>query len=134
MLAESLALRLRLTKMQKATLINLSKFIFNSTKTDDITYLKKVIYSHGKDFVKHKVLISLAQSGQVNFDVQTLFEKIDEINIPDFPINGKSLIELGITDCAPMREIIAGLKNKWIESGFSLSSDDLRKEALKKVK
>lgn len=133
-LAESLALRLRLTKMQKTTLVNLSKFIFNSAKTDDMTYIKKVIYSHGKDFVKHKVLISLAENGQVDFDVKSLFEKIDQTQIPDFPINGKSLIELGITDCAPMREIIAGLKNKWIESGFNLSFDELKKEALKKVK
>ncbi|MBR2299044.1 MAG: CCA tRNA nucleotidyltransferase [Alphaproteobacteria bacterium] len=127
-LAESLSLRLKLTKTQKAKLVNLSRYIFNESKFDDLTYIKKVVFAHSKDFVKDKILIALVNHKEI-MDIKDLFKKIDEMDVPVFPINGKDLIELGLKQGAPFKEIIGTLKNIWMESGFVLTSDDLKKQA-----
>lgn len=127
--AESLALRLRLSKAQKTRLINLSKFVFNPYLFNDLKYIKKVIFSHGKDFVKDKILILLASSGRTQANIKTLFADIDNMEVPVFPINGKDLVEIGMQNCMPVKEIIGGLKNIWIESDFELGYDDLIKKA-----
>jgi len=134
LLSESLCLRLHLTKMQKAHLINLSKFIFNSSKIEDLAYLKKVIFSHGKDFVKDKILIALAENNQHNVDVKKLFLTIDELDVPQFPLSGKDLIKLGLSENSPIKEIIGKLKNIWVESNFSLSPHDLKEQAKMLIK
>lgn len=133
-LADSLALRLHLTKAQKSRLVNLSKFIFNPVKFDDETYLKKVMFSHGKDFVKDKILIALSYNNMTDYDVKELFDKIDRFDIPQFPIHGKDLIEIGMKDCLPIKEIIARLKADWMDSGFVLSNDELKQKAKKMIK
>ena len=127
-LAESLSLRLKLTKTQQAKLVNLSRYIFNESKFDDLTYIKKVVFAHSKDFVKDKILIALVNHKEI-MDIKDLFKKIDEMDVPVFPINGKDLIELGLKQGAPFKEIIGTLKNIWMESGFVLTSDDLKKQA-----
>ena len=127
--AESLALRLHLNKIQKTRLINLSKFSFDFHLYDDLKYLQKVIFLHGKEFTKDKILIELAKNKKIQNDVQKLFNLIDQKDIPVFPINGKDLIEIGMKNCLPIKEIIGTLKDMWIESDFELSRDDLLQKA-----
>lgn len=128
-LAESLAARFHLTKVQRSKLVTLSRFAFDSIKFDQISYLKKVIFSHGKDFVKDNILIALLKNKRSDYDVKALFDVVDQFEPPLFPLNGKDLIEMGMIDCSPIKEIMAKLKNDWIESGFTLSIDDLREKA-----
>lgn len=127
--AESLALRLRLNKVQKTRLMNLSKFVFNPYLFNDLKYIKKVVFLHDKDFVKDKILILLAQSGRANAKIKKLFSDIEDMAIPVFPLNGKDLVEIGMQNCMPVKEIIGSLKNLWIESDFELNYNDLIKKA-----
>ena len=129
MIAESLAKRLRLNKTQKARLINLSKFVFNPYLFNDLKYIKRVVFSHGKDFVKDKILLLLSQSNRCEANIKKLFSDIDNMSIPVFPINGKDLVAIGMQNGMPVREIIGSLKNLWIESDFELSLDDLKEKA-----
>ena len=133
-LAQSLSLRLKLTKIQKSRLVNLSRFIFNEAKIDDLLYIKKVVFSHSKDFVKDKILIALINSHKEDADIKELFQKIDEMEVPVFPLNGKDLIKLGLKDGAPFKEIMGSLKNIWLESGFTLSSEELKNKAKLMIK
>ena len=133
-LSESLAVRLKLTKGQKSKLIALSRFSFDGSKTDDINYIRRVIFAHNKEFVKDKILTTLALSGSCDIDILPIFEQIDAMDIPVFPLNGKDLIELGMIDCSPIKEIMARLKNMWLESDFALSDDDLKAQARKLIK
>lgn len=132
--AESLAKRLRLNKAQKARLINLSKFAFNPYLFKDLKYIKRVVFSHGKDFVKDKILICLAQSDRMEAKIKTLFDDIDAMEIPVFPLGGKDLMAIGMQNCMPVKEIIGSLKNLWIESDFELNFDDLIQKAKLMVK
>lgn len=129
MIAESLAKRLRLNKTQKARLMNLSKFVFNPYLFNDLKYIKRVVFSHGKDFVKDKILILLSQSNRCEANIQKLFSDIDHMDIPVFPISGKDLVAIGMQNGMPVKEIIGSLKNLWIESDFELGYDDLKQKA-----
>lgn len=134
MLSESLATRLKLTKLQKTKLINFARFAFDGEKFDDMDYIKRVIFSHDKEFVKDKILICLALKGNVDVNLNPLFDQIDALEIPVFPLNGKDLIELGMIDCSPIKEILGALKTLWIDSNFTLSAQSLKAEALKLIK
>lgn len=127
-LAENLAARLRLTKKQKARLIQWSSFVFNETKITDTNYLTKVCYLFDKDFCKDKVLFALAKNKQ-ELDVSKLFKTIDEINIPVFNLKGKDLINLGLSDYSKISDILDKLKNCWIESNFSITDSELAQKA-----
>ena len=96
-LAENLAARLRLTKKQKARLIQWSTFVFNETKITDINYLTKICYLFDKDFCKDKILFALAKNKQ-ELNISDVFKTIDEINIPVFNLKGKDLINLGLNN------------------------------------
>ena len=132
--AESLGVRLKLSKTQKTRLVNLSKFAFNPYLFNDLKYIKRVVYSHGKEFVKDKILILLAQTDRSQAKIKTLFADIDAMEVPVFPLSGKDLVQIGMQNCLPVKEIIGGLKNLWIESDFELSLDDLRQKAKLMVK
>jgi len=133
-LAESLSLRLHLSKFEKNKLLNLSKYIFNEAKIEDLVYLKKVAFTHSKEFVKDKILITLASNEEMNIELKKLFQKIDEMEIPVFPLNGKDLINIGLNKNLPMKEIIGGLKNIWLESGFKMNEEDLKQKAVLMIK
>ena len=134
LMAESLALRLHLNKTQKTRLINLSKFLFNPYLFNDLKYVKRVIFSHGKEFAKDKILILLAETGRTKAKIKKLFSDIDEMNIPVFPLNGKDLVEIGLQNFMPVKEIMGTLKNLWIESDFELDYDALIEKAKLLVK
>ncbi|MBP5615209.1 MAG: CCA tRNA nucleotidyltransferase [Alphaproteobacteria bacterium] len=132
-LAESLAVRLKLTKVQKNKMMNLARFSFDSAQFNDLAYIKRVVYAHDKAFVKDKILIALAKQNVEDCNLKKLFTDIDDMEVPVFPLGGKDLIGLGMQDCVPVKEMMAGLKNIWIASDFTLSKEGLEKEALKLI-
>ncbi len=133
-LAENLAIRLHLSKEEKNRLVSFAKFSFDSLQFHHLPYLKKVIFSHGKEFTKDKILFALVSQNETEFDIKNLFRQIDEFNVPTFPLNGKDLIEMGMVDCSHIKEILAGLKNVWIESDFSIDIESLKDKAKLMIK
>ena len=129
-LAENLAARLRLTKKQKARLIQWSTFVFNETKITDINYLTKICYLFDKDFCKDKILFALAKNKQ-ELNISDVFKTIDEINIPVFNLKGKDLINLGLNNYSKIGDILDKLKTLWIESNFSITDNELAEKAKK---
>lgn len=129
-LAENLAARLRLTKKQKARLIQWSTFVFNETKITDINYLTKICYLFDKDFCKDKILFALAKNKQ-EINISDVFKTIDEINIPVFNLKGKDLINLGLNNYSKIGDILDKLKTLWVESNFSITDNELAEKAKK---
>ena len=129
-LAENLAARLRLTKKQKARLIQWSTFVFNETKITDINYLTKICYLFDKDFCKDKILFALAKNKQ-ELNISDVFKTIDEINIPVFNLKGKDLINFGLNNYSKIGDILDKLKTLWVESNFSITDNELAEKAKK---
>lgn len=126
-LAENLATRLHLTKKQKYRLVNWAHFIFNENKAEDINYLTKVCYLFNKDFCIDKVLFMAAENK--SFDVLHTIENINNIQIPEFNIKGKDLINCGLTDYGRIKDILETLEHNWIENNFADTSDELLQKA-----
>ncbi len=133
-LSESLAVRFKMTKVQKLRLLNLARFSFDIERISDFSYIKRVVFIHDKEFVKDKILLECSIKNKKCDDIKQLFQKIDNLSIPTFPINGKDLIELGMIDCAPIKEILGSLKDLWIASDFQMSYEELQEQAKKLIK
>ena len=124
-LAENLAMRLHLTKEQKNRLVTWAKHDFDCRQALDENTLKQAVYLHGKQFCKDKILFDIAQNKIQDFPLAQIFARIDNIEIPQFPISGADLIEMGIPDKAKIGKLLGILKNEWLQSGFSLTYKQL---------
>lgn len=124
-LAENLAMRLHMSKENKSRLVNWAKFNINGDLIADDNYLKKIIYLHGKEFCKDKVLFYAAKNNLHDFPIKEIFAKIEESATPKFPVTGADLITLGIDDNAKIGATLNLLKQKWIQSNFCLTENEL---------
>ena len=124
-LALNLAMRLHLAKEQKTRLVNWAKYDFDCRQATDEKALKKGIYLHGKQFCKDKILFDLAQKQIKDFPLTETFSRIENMEIPQFPISGSDLIELGIADKGKNGKMLSILKNEWIASDFRLNYQQL---------
>lgn len=128
-LAENLADRLHLTKKQKNRLVNWSKFIFNENKITNTDYLTKVCYLFDKDFCIDKVLFSLAKHQTSDLNFTNIIDTINQLNIPEFTLKGKDLIDLGLTKYGKIKNILETLEQHWIENNFKDTKEELLKKA-----
>ena len=129
-LAESLANRLKLSKKDKSLFVSLS---VNKTSLEQLTDKKSLsvlIYVHGKDFCRNKLILEMAQQNQDIDNLQELLRFIDEADVPSFPIKGRDLIALGLKENSQIGITLKKLETDWINSGFSLSREDLLKKAI----
>lgn len=124
-LAENLAMRLHMSKENKSRLVNWAKFNINGDLIADDIYLKKIIYLHGKEFCKDKVLFYASKNNLHDFPIKEIFAKIEESATPKFPVTGADLINLGIDDNAKIGATLNLLKQKWIQSNFCLTENEL---------
>jgi poly(A) polymerase len=53
--------------------------------------------------------------------------------VPEFPLSGRDLIALGATAGPAIGEWLSELENEWVEADFSLSGEELRHRAVKRV-
>jgi len=125
-LAESLAVRLHLSKKQKTRLTDWAKYAFDAKKIKDPNYLRQICYQHDKEFCKDKILFSFAIAGKCQENLTDIFAQIDRLVIPEFPLNGKDLIRLGLSDYSKISDILEQLKDCWIERDFQLSAEQLQ--------
>lgn len=124
-LAENLAARLRLTKIQKNKILQWAKYDFDVQQALDDVYLRRVVYMRGKDFCKDKALFSLAYQPIEDYSLAKLFERIDQIELPEFPIKGADLLQSKLCTSLQMGETLDLLKKIWIDSDFSLERAEL---------
>ena len=85
--------------------------------------LKKNIYKTGKSNIK-KLLVFIC-CAEKNFSINLLkktFSDIDKIDIPNFPFDGKYLIDQGLVDGKKIGFALKQLEKEWIENNFKLEN------------
>lgn len=123
---------LKLTKKQSLKLAELLK------EDEIISFLKtkgigQAIYKFGKENVKDAFLIHFARergkqtrfSFSLDKEILSLLEKIIQTEEPKFPLQGKDLQKLGITEGLEIGKKLKELEQKWIKSDFSLKKGQL---------
>lgn len=131
-LADNLATRLRFSKKEKQKFV---KWATIETSVNELTNplsLQHLAYEHGKDFCLEKLLLVAAKNKEEIPDFWDLYAKIEEVEIPEFPIRGKDLLDNGVKP-EQIGKMLQYYENLWEESDFSLSKDDLLSPKYSKV-
>lgn len=124
-LAENMATRMKFSKKQKQDFIEWARI---NVSLDDFIIpqeLKKMIYLHGKDFAKNKLLIEQALQKRIIPSTMDIVKNIDETEVPAFPLRGKDIIEAGIADNRKIGAVLNNLEQIWVENDFELSKEQL---------
>ena len=124
-LAANLAIRLKMTRKHRECMMAWSEPVLLEEFLNEDSLLR-LVYRHGKEFCKDKMLIEMARKTKEVKGWEALFEKIDGMIVPILPIRGKDLVTLGIENTR-IGQRIKELEEIWIESGFKLSRNELLK-------
>ena len=89
--------------------------------------LKKNIFYHGKSKIVSLAKFYFISHPKKNYaNLVNILKKIELINIPEFPITGKYLLEQGLKSGREMGEILKKIEQKWIENDFNLGDEELK--------
>ena len=124
-LAENIAMRLHLTKHQKEMLVAWTNDKVGIENIVEPELRKKVIFTYGKEFCLDKLLIEASKQQIVPEHLVDMKESIYNEIVPIFPVSGKDIIKAGKTENSLIGATLDRLKQEWIDSGFSLSRDEL---------
>ncbi len=134
---DALSDRLRLSRAENRWLAEWAAADPISVPLDDDSLAKR-LYGEGKSSVLAHLRLGLAKaSGEGKDDIaSSLRQNIDFASgweKPELPVTGKDLQALGTEQGPGLGEILAGLEEMWIESGFTLSRDALLEEARRRI-
>ncbi len=128
-LAENLAVRLKLSRVEK----HLFTFLADSgIRFDDFLDHKKVLklcYEYTNDFCQAKFLTMAAQEEEVTANIKEVYAFINDLPELVFPLKGKDIIDYGLTDSAKVGKILKELEQIWIDSDFDLTKEQLLVQA-----
>lgn len=110
--------RLKLSNAEKARLKRF-KTVEKMLASDDPDLIRKLIYKHGRE----AVLIHLCKDKAE----QDLMQMAETWNVPEFPLKGRDLVEVGVAAGPLMGKALKELEQKWVDSNFKLAKSDLLK-------
>ena len=128
-LAENLAMRLKISKKDRELFVH---WAVNNPPFDDflsMNGIRGLLYRYGRDFCYNKFLIQCTLLKKEPENLDLILSRIQNMEIPIFPLKGKNIIEAGISDNRQIGHILDALEEEWILSNFSLSFDDLMLKA-----
>jgi len=92
---------------------------------DNDKAVRAAIYKGGRTASAQALMIELVQDRVMNGYAPKALEIIQNWDVPDFPVDGKLLIEAGYKIGPALGEALSGLEERWIASDFKLSKEDL---------
>lgn len=130
-LAERLANTLRLTKKQKEDFVRWARIEVSEDNVLSANDRLRFVYRYGKQFCIDKILLAVAI---YDLSVPVLSDVLHEIEgyvVPIFPLRGRDLVNIGITDNRKIGNVLGILEQRWMDSNFTLTRDELLHDALK---
>ncbi len=122
--AENIAGVLRFTKKQKETFVKWAKINLDAERMISPQERLKYVYRYGKQWLIDKILLEIAIR---NLHINRLGEVLREIEnaiVPIFPLRGRD-VAAKINDGAQIGRALAMLEQRWIDSDFTLTRDEL---------
>lgn len=124
-LAENLAIRLKLSRKEKQIFVALAEDNVNLEQFQNQKDLKKIIYLHGKDVIKARLLV---EEASVKTGLGNLWQIYSNISsMPDliFPIKGKDILELNLYKESQIGFVLKNLEIEWVKSDFTMNKEHL---------
>lgn len=123
--AEKMANSLRFTKKQKEIFVRWAKTELEYRAFFNPHSSLNHIYRYGKQFCIDKILITYAIAPDEGTDINLLLKQINDTIVPIFPIRGKDIVNKGIASDYQIGRNLALLEQKWIDSDFLLTRNEL---------
>ena len=124
-LAENLATRLRMSNKQREDFVSWARFHPFFDEFLEEKPLRRLVYLHGNDFCRDKLILLSAFNRRVLPDIRERIKHIAQIKLPEFSIKGRDVIAAGIKDNRKIGEVLDELEQIWIDSDFNLSHEEL---------
>lgn len=124
-LAENLSVRLKLNKAQKMLLTELARYKVKYEEFLTPLGRMKLVHRYGKDFCQGYLLALCAQAMKADDNLWGIYNEIVAMPAPIFPLSGKDILGKEGVDGRQIGSIMKELEQRWIESGFSLSKEQL---------
>lgn len=123
------ARRWKLSNNDKKLLLTLTtKYI--PADADEIL-LKQMVRKLGKKIFSYVCEVLWARDEISYQEKKNALELANKWKIPEFPINGSDLLNLGVPEGQKMGQILRDLETKWEKSNYSLTKKELLEEAKK---
>ena len=124
-LAENLATRLKFNRHQRHLFSALATKKIDMEKISDQAYLQKQVYFNGKSFIKGKLLTQATADKTLTPKIWKIYDQITQLPEREFPLRGKDVLALNICASEQVGNILKDLEQRWVDSNFSLSKDEL---------
>ena len=128
-LAGNLADRMHLSKKHREYLMRLAKVECKANDFNNNNFIRELIYRYDKDFCLDKLLIAYALEKKNWQNVPDILKKIQNMQIPSFPVRGQDIVGLAKIPEKFVGVIIHSLENYWISHEFAPNKDNLLKVA-----
>ena len=123
-MAENIAGALRFTKKQKETFVKWAKINLDADRMSSPQERLKLVYRYGKQWTIDKILISAAVYNIQISALNKVLKEIENAVVPIFPLRGRDLTAK-IKDGEQIGRTLAVLEQQWIDSGFTLTREEL---------
>ena len=131
-LAENLAQRMRFSRKEKQKFISWASAKVTLSELFDEKKRLRLAYEYDKEFCLEELLLLVAENKEPLPNIWDLYDAVNSMVVPEFPIRGKDLIEHGVKDTM-VGKIMKELEQTWIESDFSLSKEEMLSPQYSKV-
>ena len=87
--------------------------------------LKKNTYKLGKINIKKLIVFIYSVEKEFSFNMlKKIIDNIDKMVIPNFPFDGKYVIEQGLEDGKKIGYVLRALEEEWIKNNFNLKAQE----------
>ena len=124
-LAENMATRLKFNRHDKQLFVKLASTEVAFEELLDIKSLKRIAYLHGKDFARAKLFTEAVIQRKMADALWKIYDEISRIEEKEFPLRGKDILALNICESEQIGVILKDLEQKWMDSDFTLSKEEL---------
>ncbi len=116
--AERLAKNLRMSNADRGRLMQFSELPDVTMETNDID-LARALYRYGLSGCRDAALKAWAASRAPTSDTgwQQFISRVEEMPVPEFPLQGSDLIALGMAEGPAMGDLLRRLETHWLERG-----------------
>ena len=112
---------LRLSNKEKAILLDTVKMANFLGSNFEIKNLKIAAFKFGKTLVLDFILSNIANCKEI-------YRQLSEFEVPNFPIDGKILGEMGVKSGPNMGKILQNLETIWLENNFIIDNKIIKQE------
>ncbi len=128
--AARLSDRLRLSNIERKRLEQASGYRDMHGDMDD-GQVRRALYARGRSGCRNAAFMAWAISGDAASDTdwRRLVSRIDDVPVPEFPLQGADIVQLGVPQGPAVGEILKSVEARWTADGCTAGKTELQEMA-----